>query len=74
MRRVGVLVCLLLAGGVVAAGATAAPANTVVVHLSPAATSIDHAPFCELPSSTLTAAPTAGGTLVTFTLVPPGCD
>lgn len=74
MRRVGVLVCLVLAGGVVAAGASASAAPPATVHLPPAATSVDHPPFCDLPTSTLSATPAAGGTLVTFTLVPPGCD
>lgn len=73
MRRVGVLVCFVLAGGVVAATATAAPAEDTV-ELRPASTSADHAPFCDVPGSTLSASPPAGGTLVTFTLVPPGCD
>jgi hypothetical protein len=73
MRRIGVLVCLVLAGGVAAAGAMASPADDAV-HLEPASTSVDHAPFCTVPASTLTATPTAGGTLVTFTLLPPGCD
>jgi hypothetical protein len=69
-----VLVYLVLAGGVVAAGAAASATPDARVHLTPASTSIDHAPFCAVPGSSLTATPTAGGTLVTFTLVPPGCD
>jgi hypothetical protein len=73
VRRVGVLVCFVLAGGVLAAAATAAPA-TEPTHLRPASTSTDVAPACDLPGASSLAGVPAGGTLVTFTLVPPGCD
>ena len=71
MRRLGVLVGIVLAGGVLAANATAAPAVDHV-HLRPVSTSVDHAPFCDVPDAPqLTAGP--GATAVTFTLLPPGC-
>ena len=73
MRWLGALVAALLAGGVVAAGA-AAHESSPTSHLRPASTATDHAPFCAVPADALTIAPAAGGTLVTFTLVPPGCD
>ena len=76
MRRIGLLVCVVLAGGIGAVAASAATGSAPdAVHLDPAATSVDHDPFCTEPgTSSLTATPTAGGTLVTFTLVAPGCD
>ena len=71
MRRLGVLVGFVLAGGVWAATATAAPMADQV-HLSPAATSVDHAPFCDMPDApALAGGP--GGTAVTFTILPRGC-
>ena len=71
MRRLGVLVGTILAGGVLAATATASP-SVDHVHLRPVSTSADHAPFCDVPDAPAVAA-TAGGTAVTFTLLPPGC-
>ena len=50
MRRLGVLVGFVLAGGVWVATATAAP-MVDRVHLSPAATSVDHVPFCDMPDA-----------------------
>jgi hypothetical protein len=75
VRRLGVLVFFVLAGGVVAAAATASPADDPT-HLTPASssTSTDHAPACAVPGASPLAGVPVGGTLVTFTLVPPGCD
>ena len=71
MRRLGVLVSIALAGGVLAASATAAPAADHV-HLRPVSTSADHAPFCDVPDAPA-AVTGPGATVVTFTLLPPGC-
>jgi hypothetical protein len=73
VRRVGVLVCFVLAGGLVAAGATAATTSDPA-HLPPAPTSTDHVASCDVPGAPMLATAPAGGTLVTFTIVPPGCD
>lgn len=71
MRRLGVMVGIVLAGGVLAANATASP-MVDHVHLRPAATSVDHAPFCDVPDApALVGGP--GVTVITFTLLPPGC-
>ena len=72
LRRVGVLAGLVLAGGLWAATTTAAPMSDHV-HLAPAPTSVDHAPFCTVPDAPgrVTAGP--GQTLVTFTVLPAGC-
>ena len=62
---------IVLAGGVLAATATATPSMDQV-HLRPAATSVDHAPFCDVPEGPeLTGGP--GATVISFTLLPPGC-
>ena len=71
MRRLGVLVGFVLAGGVWAATATAAP-TVDHVQLSPAATSVDHAPFCDMPDAPVLASG-PGATAVTFTILPRGC-
>lgn len=71
MRRVGVLVGVVLAGGVLAATATATPAVDHV-HLRAVSTSADHAPFCDVPDAPpVVSGP--GSTAITFTLLPPGC-
>lgn len=71
MRRLGVLVGIVLAGSVLAASAAAAPGSSTV-HLRPAATSVDHAPSCDLPDApVLDVGP--GATGVTFTILPAGC-
>jgi hypothetical protein len=72
VRRIGVLVGIILTGALWAATAVAAPAD--VTHLSPASTSVDHAPFCDVSLVAPEVNPGPGGTAVTFTLVPPGCD
>ena len=71
MRRLSVLVGFVLAGGAWAATAAAAP-NAEHVHLAPAATSVDHPPFCDMPDAPGVAA-AQGGTAVTFTILPRGC-
>ena len=71
MRRLGVLVGMILAGGVWAASATASPAVDHVP-MRPAATSVDHEPFCDIPEAPVHDAG-AGGTAITFTILPRGC-
>lgn len=77
MRRIGVLAAIVLAGGLWAVTATAATND--VTHQRPAPTSVDHAPFCDLPDlpdlpdAPAPAPPGAGETLVSFTILPRGC-
>ncbi len=70
MRIVGPFVALVLAGGLWVA--TASATTNDAEHLAPAATSTDHAPFCDVPDAPAVAA-TAGGTAVSFRLLPDGC-
>lgn len=73
MRRVGILVGLTLAGGLWTATATASPAEDVVP-MRPAATSVDHASFCDVPAPEAPAQDAgAGGIVVSFTVLAPGC-
>ena len=74
MRRLGVLVGIALAGGVLSASATAAP-TVDHVHLRPASTSLDVAWRCDVPDApdAPAAASGAGAVSVTFTVLPPGC-
>lgn len=60
-----------LAGGVLVASATATPAMDHV-HLQPASTSVDHAPFCDVPDAPALVSG-RGGTAVSFTVLPRGC-
>jgi hypothetical protein len=71
---VGVLVAFVLAGGGAWAAAATAAADPTVVQLAPAPTSVDHAPFCSVPDAARMSLTSPGGTAVTFTLVPPGCE
>ncbi|HEX4906243.1 MAG TPA: hypothetical protein VFU93_12385 [Acidimicrobiales bacterium] len=71
MRRLGVLVGIVLAGGLLAANATAAP-TAEQVHLRPASTTIDSTVRCDVPE----VPPSSGGpgaVVVTFTVLPAGC-
>lgn len=71
MRRIGVLAGIALAGGLWAATATAATSD--VTPLSPAPTSVDHTPFCDVPDAPAVTAAGAGATVVSFTILPRGC-
>ena len=70
MRRVGTAVGIMLCGAVWAVTANAAPA--AVAGMSPAPTSVDHPPFCDIPAAP-DAVVATGATAVTFTILPPGC-
>ena len=71
MRRWGVVVGIALAGGVLAANATAA--STVdQVHLRPVSTTIDSTVRCDVPELPPSAGG-PGGVVVTFIVLPAGC-
>lgn len=74
VRGIGAVICAFVAAAVFSIAASASPAAAPSVPLTPAPTSVDHA-TCEVGDAVatrVTIAPSAGGTVVAFTLVGDG--